>query len=827
MSGAGRFLVRVVSYVSLLFLVVAAATLLFFSDIISLQAAGALLFLFLADRARHAGGGDRRIQDLPKEGAVNVGACISSRAFSVVERAFERSGLKRVSVHGELLHDLLGVPEVAAAFERLEVDLGEFRGRLESLVHLPAGRHGPGDAPDSRAERLRKLEALMLLAFAHARDAHHEFIEPSDLFAACTSLEEPALLRLWTTFSLGAREIQGAVFFAELARRASRLGAPTTLGSFAGFIRRGLRHRVMNRAWTARPTPTLDRYSTDFTDLARAGVSGFLVGHAAEMERLVDVLARPLNPNALLVGEAGVGKETLVAHLAWRLTKDEVPPALFDKRLVALDIGQLVAGAPPEELHARLWQLVREIMDAGNVILCIPDIHNLVKTSSAAYLSVADALVPILRDNAFPVIGTTYPREYVASIEPRSDFAGAFEVIRVEEISEEEAVRVLVYAAVLLERQFHVRVTLSALRSAVALAKKYLREKLLPASAEELLKSALANASRRGDKVLRREDVVRALESKVNVPVHEATAAEAEQLLHLEAIIHERMVDQEEAVKAVADALREYRSGLSRKGGPIASFLFVGPTGVGKTELAKNLARVQFGDERAMVRFDMTEYQDAGSIKRFIGSPDGAIDGALTRAVREKPYCVVLLDEFEKAHADILDLFLQVFDDGRLTDGMGRTANFENAILIATSNAHSDIINDSLRQGQPMADIADYLKRRLTDVLKPELVNRFSRIVVFKNLSTADLRKIAALQLKELGRTLEEQGIALEADESAIDLLVRQGYEPAFGARPLRRVLEEKVRAPLSEKILKKEIARGGTLTLTTAGEEFRFAAKE
>jgi ATP-dependent Clp protease ATP-binding subunit ClpC len=818
MSGAGRFLVRVVSYVSLLFLVVAAATLLFFSDLLSLQAAGALLFFFLADRARHAGGGDLRIRDVPAKGDANVGPCVSSRAFSVVERAFERSGFKRVSVHGELLYDLLGVPEVAAAFERLEVNLGEFRERLELLVRT-------GEASDSRAERARKLEALMLAAFTHAREAHHDFIEPSDLFAACASLEEPALLRLWNTFSLGAREVQSAVLFAELVRTVSRFGGPDSLASFAGFLRRGLRHRVMNRAWTARPTPILDRYGTDFTDLARAGASGFLVGHAAEMQRLVDVLARPLNPNALLVGEAGVGKETLVAHLAWRLTKDDVPPALFDKRLVGLDISQLVAGAPPEELHARLQQIVAEIIDAGNVILFIPDIHNLAKTSSAAYLSVADALTSVFMDNAFPVIGSTYPREYISAIEPRSDLAAVFEVIRVQEISEEEAVTVLVYDGVILERQFRVRVTLGALRGAVALAKKYLREKLLPASAEELLKSALADSSRRGDKVLRREDVVRAVEARVNVPVHEATGAEAEQLLHLEAIIHERMIDQEEAVKAVADALREYRSGLARKGGPIANFLFVGPTGVGKTELAKNLARVQFGEERAMVRFDMTEYQDAGSIRRFVGTPDGAIDGALTRAVREKPYCVVLLDEFEKAHADILNLFLQVFDDGRLTDGMGRTANFENAILIATSNAHSDIVNESLRQGQPIADIAEYLKRRLTDVLKPELVNRFSRIVVFKNLNTADLKKIASLQIKDLAKSLEEQGITFEADVSATDLLVKLGYEPAFGARPLRRMIEEKVRAELSKKILSGEISRGGTVTLVAKGNEFEFVA--
>ncbi|MBI2888725.1 MAG: ATP-dependent Clp protease ATP-binding subunit [Candidatus Liptonbacteria bacterium] len=816
MTGVGRLLVRVASYITLLFLAVTAATLTFSSDIFPLRAAGLLLLLFLLDRARHAGEGDYPISGLPKRGTLNIGVCVSSRSFAVIERAFERSGIKRTDIYLEMLRELMGVAEVALGFERLEVNTEEFRARLDTLLR-------PGETRDSREERMRKLDALLSLAFARAVAAHHEFVEPTDLFAAFANLPDQSVARLFSIFSLGASEVNGAILFSELVRKVSRLAPPESLGNFARVMRRGLRHRVMNRAWTARPTPTLDRYGTDFTDLARAGAAGFLVGHAAEMQRLIDVLARPMNPNALLVGDAGVGKETLVAHFAWLLTKDEIPPALFDKRLVGLDLSQLVAGAPPEELHARLQRIVEEIVEAGNIILYIPDVHNLVKTSSAAYLSVADALTPVLMDNAFPVIGTTYPREYAVSIEPRSDLAGAFEVIRVQEISEEEAVTVLVYDGVILERQFHTRVTLGALRGAVTLAKKYLREKFLPASAEELLKSALAEASRRGDRVLRREDVVRALEARVNVPVHEATGEEAEQLLRLEEIIHERMIDQEEAVKAVADALREYRSGLARKGGPIANFLFVGPTGVGKTELAKTLARVHFGAESAMVRFDMTEYQDTGSIKRFIGATDGTVDGALTRAVRERPYCVVLLDEFEKAHADILNLFLQVFDDGRLTDSMGRVVSFENTILIATSNAHSDIINDSLRQGKPMGEVAEYLKSRLTDVFKPELVNRFSRIVVFKNLSPEDLRKIAALQVKELGKTLAEQGIELVADEGAIALLVKLGYEPAFGARPLRRVLEEKIRAALSKKILKGEIARGGTVTLTAEGEEFRF----
>jgi ATP-dependent Clp protease ATP-binding subunit ClpC len=307
------------------------------------------------------------------------------------------------------------------------------------------------------------------------------------------------------------------------------------------------------------------------------------------------------------------------------------------------------------------------------------------------------------------------------------------------------------------------------------------------------------------------------------VPLHEAGAAEAESLLHLEDTIHERLVGQPEAVKAVSQALREYRSGIARQGGPIASFLFVGPTGVGKTELAKILAKVQFGSEKMMVRFDMTEYQDKQSFFRLIGSPDGATRGALTDAILEKPYSLVLLDEFEKAFPDILNLFLQVFDDGRLTDNLGRVVDFTNTIIVATSNAHSDIVNDALAKGESMASIAEYLRSRLTDVFKPELVNRFSKIIIFQDLAPSDLEKIVQLNLNELAESVKSQGMAFDFEPAAVHKLAQLGYDPKFGARPLRRIIDEKLRAPLSEAILAKKITRGSRVKLVLNGEEFEF----
>jgi ATP-dependent Clp protease ATP-binding subunit ClpA len=475
-------------------------------------------------------------------------------------------------------------------------------------------------------------------------------------------------------------------------------------------------------------------------------------------------------------------------------------------------------------LEKRLKTIVEEIFMAGNVILYIPDIHNLVRTSGTAYLSAADALMPVIMANNFPVVGSTYPKEFKQLVEPRSDFVGIFEKIPVNEITEAEAEKILTYSSLLLEKKAGITISFGAIKRAVVVAKKYFRDRFLPSSAEELLKSALVDAERRGEKMVTPERIVAVAEEKVNVPMEEASGDEAAKLLNMEAIIHERLVGQDEAVVAVSQALREYRSGLARKGGPIASFLFVGPTGVGKTELAKTLAKIQFGSEKMMVRFDMTEYQDKQSFFRFIGSPDGSVRGALTDAILEKPYSLVLLDEFEKAFPDILNLFLQVLDDGRLTDNMGRTVDFTNTIIIATSNAHSDLINDALGKGQSMADIAEYLKARLIDVFKPELLNRFSKVIVFRDLQPHDLPRIVQINLAELTAAAKEQGIFLDFSPEAIEKISKLGYDPAFGARPLRRVIDEHVRAPLSEALLSKKVVKGNHVTCVVANDAIDFS---
>jgi ATP-dependent Clp protease ATP-binding subunit ClpC len=817
MTIAGRMLVRVISYVSYLVFIVATVVFLLARDIPTLFYLGMFLVLVLVDLLVHRGEGDTPVSELPKTGRINLAETMGVPAFTVIERAVDRSIITKKNFLLELTARLFELPQVQNGLQRLDVDPKAFKTKLDTLMQeSPAGM-----------SYLDAMTPLVTRAFVSAAGAGHEFITPADLFSALPAMADESLDRLFSLFYIEEGDLELALIFSALAAKKGPFARiPDVVGGFARETHRVVPHRIMNRAWTSRPTPTLDKYGIDFTDLARDAQAGFLIGHEQEYEHLIEAIGKPIDPNAILIGEPGSGKEALIRHLAYCLTKDDVPEGLFDRRLVGLQMQNLIAGAAPEELNARLKNVVDEILTAGNIILFIPDIHNLVRTSGAAYLSAADALMSVITSNRFPIVGTSYPHEFKEFIEPRSDFVGNFETIMVNEISEADAEKILIYESFLLERQSRIAVSFGAIKRAVVLAKKYLHDKRLPSSAEDLLKGAVVDAERRGEKVVTPDRVTAVAEEKVNIPMHEAEGNEAETLLHMEEIIHERIIGQDEAVKAVAQALREYRSGLARKGGPIASFLFVGPTGVGKTELAKQLAEIQFGSEKLMVRFDMTEYQDKTSFFRFIGSPDGTVRGALTDAIREKPYSLVLLDEFEKAYPDILNLFLQVLDDGRLTDNMSRVIDFTNTIVIATSNAHSDIINDALAKGQSMAEIADYLKARLADVLKPELLNRFSKIIVFRNLELAQLPQIVQINLNELTTTLHAQGIMLSFSPEAVAKIAKLGYDPAFGARPLRRAIDEYVRAPLSEALLAKKIAKGAKIQCVCKDDKFDFVSQ-
>jgi ATP-dependent Clp protease ATP-binding subunit ClpC len=825
MSIIGRILSRLIIYCGYMLLTATVATFLL-SDIKNFFWLGILGLLFLIDRLIHFGQADQSLLNLKirAERKINVAGYLTPTALGILERALEKSSVTNNDFFLYLVKFLIENHEVREGLLRMDVTPKEFEQKIDDLLKEAKKEIELNKLKISRQDSINKIESLLKTAFGLSLVNQERFIEPRSFFSSLSFAGDERINRLFNLFSIAPNDLENALIFGRFQKKFKWLKSlPPVLGGFAHQPYK-IRHRFMNRAWTARPTPVLDKHSIDFTDLAREQKAGFLIGHESEYDQMVDILSRQTKTNVLLVGEPGSGKETMIAHLAFEIIKDKVPNSLFDKRLVSLQIGNLISGASSEEVSTRVNQIIQEIILAGNIILYIPDIHNLTKTSGPEYMSAADILIPVITSDAFPVVATTFPQEFKQIIESQSNFVNAFEVIRVNEINEDEAIKLLTYDAIILEKEYKTIISFGAIKQAVILAHKYFRNKLLPSSAEDLLKESLADASQKGDKILQIDDVIAIAERKTDIPIHKAGKKEAEKLLNLEKIIHQKLIDQEEAVKAVSRAFREYRSGLSRKGGPIAVFLFVGPTGVGKTELSKILAKIQFGSENMMLRFDMSEYQDKQSIFRFIGSPDGKMAGVLTESVIQKPYSLILLDEFEKAHPDILNLFLQVFDDGRLTDNLGRTIDFTNTIIIATSNAHSEFIKTSIETNVSFDKITEQLKKKLTDYFKPELLNRFYGIIVFKTLSPSDIEAISRLNLQDLTKTLSEvQGINLVFDDAVVKKIAELGYEPAFGARPLRGVISEKLRGVLAEKILKGEIEKGGTLKAVLEGEEIKF----
>ena len=813
LSQAGDFLARLLGY-SAYVVVVAVTLVLLLSQNARLIALGILFALFLADRAMHIGDGERNLVEIGR-GKGNVGDALTPSSYRILSSAFRKSKGANVSFYLVLLELLVERDDICEILKRLDV-------KPEILLQKAAVAFD-GKGKFSKESYLSVLGDLVSRAYENARSHNDVFIYPRNLFAGIFDVGDADLEKVFIASGIKKEDVESAVVFGKWRKifGAPRF-MPKIIGGFAhrpGF----LRHRTMNRAWTARPTPTLDKFSTDLTDLARSEAVGFLIGHEKEYEELLQVIARPGKPNAILVGEAGAGKSTIIDHLAFSIIKDEVPEELFDKRLVSLEIGNLLGNATPEVLTARLNDITEEILLAGNIVLFVPNMHDLFRTSKET-VNAIDIILPIVKSAAIPVIGETYPREFKTYIEPRSDFLEQFEVVRVDEISEEEAVKFLIYQSLLLERQYRVFVPFSVIKESVYLAKRYFHAKLLPGSAVDLLKQTLAEAVENKKKSISVQDVDMVAENLSRIPIQRVTADEALKLLGLEDVIHKKLIDQDAAVSAVARALREYRSGLSRKGGPIAAFLFVGPTGVGKTELSKILAEVQFGSKTAMQRFDMSEYQDKTSIFRLIGTPDGSKTGTLTDAVSDNPYTLVLLDEFEKAHPDVLNLFLQVFDDGRLTDSLGKTVDFQNTIIIATSNANSDFIKSEIEKGKRVEDIAGELKQKLSDFFRPELLNRFSDIVVFRDLKEDEIKKIAGLSVNELKEALgEDKGIDIVYDDAVLGELGRRGYDPVFGARPLRKVISDDIKSVLANKILDGSLGNGDTVTITFQNGAFDF----
>lgn len=582
---------------------------------------------------------------------------------------------------------------------------------------------------------------------------------------------------------------------------------------------------VMDRAYTAIATPFLNSFSYDLTSAAKWSRLEFCASREQEIAEIFKSLEAGKN-GVLLVGEPGVGKKTIIYGIAQLMVKEEVPEFFQDKRLVELDVSRLVSGASPSEAQERLLTIINEIARAGNIVLFINDIETITGISSGEEesLDLADVLVNALDHHGLYCLATASVQNYANHLEDKP-LDQAMHKIKIEEPVGNQAIIIIESKIGLIEGKHQVYFSYGAIEEAVKLSSKYIHEKYLPIKAIEILESLAAKKSKMENKFITKEDVAGELSAMTGIPISKVTESEGRELLNLEERIHEHMINQEEAVDMVAASLRRARAQLSEGKRPIVSFLFLGPTGVGKTELAKSVAKVYFGDEHCMIRIDMSEYQNQDSVNKMIGGADSK--GYLTEAIRKAPFSLLLLDEFEKAHPDILNLFLQVMDDGRLTDGQGRTIDFTNCIIIATSNAGAVYIQEQIGRGTPIEKIKEVLiNEQLNKIMRPELINRFDGIIVFKPLSEDDVSKITRLMLGKTAKTLEGKGIRLNYDEAGVNVLAKAGFDPKFGARPLRRLLQDRIENIIANKILAGEIKRRDTVLINEDGEVMVEKAK-
>jgi ATP-dependent Clp protease ATP-binding subunit ClpC len=650
-------------------------------------------------------------------------------------------------------------------------------------------------------------------------------------------------------------------------------------------------------------TPTLDQFGRDLTALARAGRVDPVIGRDDEIEQTVEVLSRRGKNNPVLIGEAGVGKTAIVEGIAQRIVDDEVPQTLSGKRVIQLELSGVVAGTRFRgDFEERMKKIIDEIRERGDeLIVFIDELHTVVGAGSAGEggMDAGNILKPALARGELHIIGATTLDEYRKSIEKDAALARRFQPILVPEPTPDDAITILRGLRDRYEAHHQVRYTDEALVAAVELADRYLTDRFLPDKAIDLIDQAGARVrlrtktpgreakdlERRAEELQRdkdqavaseqyerasqlrdelsqvqrqiaergggqsavpevtMEDIAQVVSRATGIPVRQLTEEEKDRLLRLEQYLHERVIGQDDAVAAVAEAVRRSRAGLGDPDRPVGSFLFLGPTGVGKTELARALTEALFGAESRMIRLDMSEFAERHTVSRLVGAPPGYVGyeeaGQLTEAVRRRPYSVVLLDEIEKAHPDVFNILLQVLDDGRLTDGQGRTVDFKNTVLIMTSNLGSDLITrrggalgftgSAAASGRPageQAGLEEQLMRRLRESFRPEFLNRIDEIIVFRQLDQAELRQITELQLAETRRRLRAQNVTVEFTPAAVDWIAEHGYQPEFGARPMRRTIQREVDNQLSRRLLNGEVAPGQEVLVDVADGRLSFTAR-
>ena len=766
------------------------------------------------------------------------------------QQAVEWGSLDLTSEH--LLYAALEDNVVRRVLEETGADPEGLRAQLEEEVQKGSRTDvAPSLAPDAKR--------ALLAAYDESQALGASYIGPEHVLLALAADDESEAGRLLNRFGLSHTTLRGAV----------------VRGVEAGGEARE----------PASSTPTLDEYSRDLTQMAREGKLDPVIGRAEEVETTIEILSRRTKNNPVLIGDPGVGKTAIVEGLAQRIVNDEVPETLANNRVLQLDLAGVVAGTQYRgQFEERLKKVIDEARASEALVLFIDELHTVVGAGAAeGSMDASNMLKPALARGELHVVGATTVDEYRKNIEKDAALERRFQPVLVGEPSVDDTIDILRGLRDRYEAHHRVKITEEAIIAAAELSDRYIGDRFLPDKAIDLMDQAAARVRLRSrtkpqdtraleDEIRRltrekdqavaaenferapelrdrlearrseleearqgrrpvaevtAEDIAEVVSRTTGIPVSQLTQEERERLFRLEEQLHERVVGQDEAVEAVAEAIRRARAGLGDPDRPIGSFLFLGPTGVGKTELARTLAEALFGEEAAMVRIDMSEFQERHTVSRLVGAPPGYVGyeeaGQLTEAVRRRPYSVLLLDEIEKAHPDVFNILLQILDDGRLTDSQGRTVDFKNAVIIMTSNMGAERIQESARRDESFDELQEDMMQIVRSQLRPEFVNRIDEMIIFRALTREQIAEIARLLLDRTRRRLHAQDIDIEFTEEAVEFIAEEGFNPEFGARPLRRAIQRRVDNELSRMLLGGSLNPGDKVVVDAEEERLTF----
>ncbi len=792
----------------------------------------------------------------------------------------EAKGLKHNYIGTEhILLGLLGEGEgvAAKALMNLGIELDELRERIKSVL-------GGGEEGSEVQGITPRTKTVFELSFEEARRLKHNYVGTEHLLLALIREHEGVAAQILISMGVDINKVYAEVL--KLLGNTSPEG-PQKPG------------KTMDKS---KKTPTLDQYGRDLTEMAHQGKLDPVIGRDKEIERVIQILSRRTKNNPCLIGEPGVGKTAIAEGLAQRIVEGNIPEILKSKRVITLALASMIAGAKYRgEFEQRLTKAIDELREAGNIILFIDEMHTIIGAGGAeGAIDASNILKPTLARGEIQAIGATTLDEYKKHIEKDSALERRFQPIMVEEPSVQDTIEILKGLRDRYEAHHRVKITDEALSTAAELSHRYITDRFLPDKAVDLVDEAaskvrLKNATQPEDlkgledklqkikkekeeavssqdyegaakfrdeekKVLEElqnkkenwksainenatvgeEEIASVVSIWTGIPVNKLAEEESQRLLNMEEVLHERVVGQEEAVESISRAIRRARVGLKDPKKPIGSFIFLGPTGVGKTELTKALAEAMFGDDDAMIRIDMSEYMEKHSVSKLVGSPPGYVGydegGQLTEKIRRKPYSVILFDEIEKAHPDVFNILLQMLDDGRLTDGKGRTVDFKNTVIIMTSNVGVSRIKKQKSLGFAGVDedvkkneyekMKESIMEELRRQFRPEFLNRIDDIIVFHQLQKEHIKEIVDLMIGELTKRLGELNISIEISDPAKDYLAEKGYDAEYGARPLKRLITKVIEDKLSEEILMGKISKEDDIIVDVEEENLTFKRK-